>query len=293
MLFRSPGEQDPPHPLHDLLETGYAYRFFYNNPTQQAQMFQIVGGTDNLARAFARRLDGRIEYQAAAVEIRQDEGGVLLRYRQFGHVFEARGSYLVCAAPLTMLRDLPGDIRPEARAAMREVEYARTGKIGLQFKRRFWEEDERIFGGISWTDQTITQIMYPSTGFLGTRGVVVGSYAWDDQAEAIGKLRHAERVKLALEQGRKIHPQYDAEHENSFSVYWPKVPWTLGGWAEWKPEQRTGAYATLCRPDGRFHFAGEHLSYLTGWMAGALESARVAVASVHERAAKETQRRAG
>ena len=37
-------------------------------------------------------------------------------------------------------------------------------KVGLQFARRCWEEDEAIYGGISWTNLPIRQIWYPSTG---------------------------------------------------------------------------------------------------------------------------------
>ncbi len=41
-------------------------------------------------------------------------------------------------------------------------------KVGLQFKRRFWEEDEAIYGGISYTDLPIRKIGYPSNyGFNG------------------------------------------------------------------------------------------------------------------------------
>jgi monoamine oxidase len=38
------------------------------------------------------------------------------------------------------------------KAAIDAVPYSSSVKIGLQFKRRFWEEDEAIYGGISYTD---------------------------------------------------------------------------------------------------------------------------------------------
>ena len=40
-------------------------------------------------------------------------------------------------------------------AAIAAVPYAAAIKVGLQFKRRFWEEDDRIYGGISYTDLPI------------------------------------------------------------------------------------------------------------------------------------------
>ena len=63
------------------------------------------------------------------------------------------------------------------KAAIDAVPYSGSVKIGLQFKRRFWEEDEAIYGGISLTDLPIQQIAYPNTGFNGTgRGVLLGAY---------------------------------------------------------------------------------------------------------------------
>ena len=63
------------------------------------------------------------------------------------------------------------------RAAISAVPYAPAVKIGLQFSRRFWEEDEHIFGGISYTDQPIRQIGYPNYGFnRGGKGVLLGAY---------------------------------------------------------------------------------------------------------------------
>ena len=55
----------------------------------------------------------------------------------------------------------------------------RVVKVGLQFKRRFWEEDEQIYGGITYTDLPIGQISYPSSGFFGDgKGVLLGAYIW-------------------------------------------------------------------------------------------------------------------
>ena len=66
------------------------------------------------------------------------------------------------------------------KAAVDAVPYASAVKFGLQFSRRFWEEDEHIFGGISYTDLPIRQISYPSTNFnAGGKGVLLGGYTFD------------------------------------------------------------------------------------------------------------------
>ena len=84
--------------------------------------------------------------------------------------------------------------------------YAATGKIGLQFKRRFWEEDDGIYGGASRTDQEIQQIVYPSTGFLGRKGILIGYYQTNGMLAAVmGTRTPAQRTEVALAQGELIH----------------------------------------------------------------------------------------
>ena len=158
-----------PLPLRELLgsRTGY-----YLNPNYDYQptMMQIAGGSDRLPQALAAQLKGKIVFQAAAREIRQNEKGVSVVYADRGgslHKLEA--DYLVCALPLTVLSTLDTDFTQRYKDAIASVPYSAAGKMGLQFKRRFWEEDDHIFGGSSRTDQDIQQIIYPSTGFSGRR----------------------------------------------------------------------------------------------------------------------------
>ena len=162
-----------------------------------------------------------------------------------------------------------------------------VGKIGLPFRRRFWEEDDRIYGGISWTDQNITQIFYPNTDYLGSHGgVLVGYYHFGPDAAEVGKFAPADRVAHAVAQGERLHPQYRAEYAGgAFSVAWQRIPYSLGGWASWSEEARGRLYPILNEPDGPFYLAGEHLTYLGGWMAGAFESAKAVVSALHERVA--------
>lgn len=165
--------------------------------------------------------------------------------------------------------------------------YIQTGKIGLQFKRRFWEEDEQIFGGITHTNNELTQIFYPSYDYLSKKGILIGYYNFNEKAKMVGDLSVPDREKLALEKGSQIHPQYRQEFENSFSVSWHKTKYNRGGWAVYNSDVRKTHYAALLKPDKNVYFAGEHTTYLTAWMAGAFESTRSVVAAVHSRLAEQ------
>ena len=55
------------------------------------------------------------------------------------------------------------------RDAIDHLPYRAALKIGMQFKRRFWEEDEQIYGGITYTNQPNSLIGYPN-GDISSKG---------------------------------------------------------------------------------------------------------------------------
>ena len=279
------GEMDDPYDLAALIRTGFgdaysdAYAF-----NQQPTMFEPVGGMDRLAHAFADRLDSVITYHARVDGIHKTPSGVRVTYRdRHDEPHDVAGEYCICTIPLSVLKDIPADFSPPMSEAIRAIDYAATGKIGLQFARRFWEEDDHIFGGVTRTNMDITQIWYPCHDYFADKGVLIGYYNFGETAEAMADLDLAAREEQALAQGRKIHPQYEQEFETSFSVAWHKLPFQRGGWATYTEETRTAYYPTLIEPDGPIYLAGDHTSYLTGWMAGAFESAHRVVDALHTR----------
>jgi monoamine oxidase len=281
------GTASAPLPLGDLLgsKTGLYLQGEY---LTQSTMLQVVGGTDRLAAGFAAKLGDRIVYGAEVLEIQQSEGSVTAVYVKNGKSHTATASFAVCAMPLPVLASLKvAHFDSDVKKALSSVPYASAGKMGLQFSRRFWEEDDRIFGGISKTDQDISQIVYPSSNYLGRKGVLIGYYQNGAKADAMAKRTHAERLEAALSQGERIHPQYRKEFETAFSVSWQNVRWNRGGWAQYSADARKATYPMFLRPDGRLYFAGDHVSYLTGWMAGALESAQQVATAIHTRASRE------
>ena len=170
--------------------------------------------------------------------------------------------------PVAVLSGFRGPLAPGAHSA---ASYDGAGKIGLQFRRRFWEEEDQIYGGRSWTDQEIGQIIYPSHGFSGRKGILIGYYM--DFKGTMRERTAAERERLALEQGARIHSQYTTEFETAFSVSWPRVPWSRGSWRS-ESAVAHEALIALRRPDGRVHFAGDYMTDMSSWMQGAFESAR-------------------
>ena len=275
--------------MHDIL-TSRLWRGLQNFLSYdfQTTMFQPVGGMGRIGEAFARQLPNVIRYGAKATAIRQDERGVTVTFEDLargGTIEEARADWCVCALPLTILSQLPVNVSAPMKAAIDAVPYSSSVKIGLQFKRRFWEEDEHIFGGISYTDLPIRQISYPSTGYnAGGKGVLLGGYTFGGpNSFELTAMSPAERIKQALECGAQIHPQYLDEFDTGVSVAWHRAPFTLGCAGEWTEETRRAHYDNLCQIDGRIVLAGEHASYIPAWQEGAILSSLDAIARLHKR----------
>jgi monoamine oxidase len=69
--------------------------------------------------------------------------------------------------------------------------------------------------------------------------------------------------------------------ETMFVKIWHKDPWTKGALGIPGPGQLTSILLGAEQPEGRVHFAGEHLSRFQGWMQGALESGLRAMREVN------------
>ncbi|MBS1604842.1 MAG: flavin monoamine oxidase family protein [Bacteroidetes bacterium] len=291
--IESPGPGDregrlgDPLALAAMLQSGLLDPDFYNVAEYtyelQGTLFQAVGGMDRIAAAFQQRLGRLIHLNAEVSSIRNSDDGVKVVYRDGAGDKSLLADLCICTIPLPVLSNIDHNFSSDVSRAIDSVVYMNTGKIGLQFKRRFWEEDDGIYGGITHTNNQLTQLFYPSNDYLSGKGILIGYYNFNDKAVATGNLSYRQREELALDKGSQIHPQYRQEFETSFAVSWHKTKYSLGGWALYSPEERQSLYKPMLQPDRQVYFAGEHMTYLNAWMAGALESARSVVAALHSR----------
>jgi monoamine oxidase len=281
-----PGE---PLALSEILKSRM-WRYLQNFALHEFQttMFQPVGGMDMIGKAFAREVGDLIRYESKVTRIQQNDRGVTVTFtdaKNPANPQQASADWCVCTIPLSILSQLPVDVGAPMKAAIDSVPYASAVKVGLQFKRRFWEEDDAIFGGISYTDLPIRQIAYPNTAYnTKGQGVLLGAYLFEGaNAYEFTSLAPAERVARAVEFGAQLHPQYRTEYENGIAVAWHRVPFTLGCAGSWSDAARAQHYDNLCQIDGRILLAGEHASYIPAWQEGAILSALDAIARLHRR----------
>ncbi len=281
-----PGVVKPPRPFVDVLNSDtWKTLGSVTNYEQQRTMFQPVGGMDRIAKGFEAQVGKYIRYSTQVKSFRQNDKGVEIAYVDGdGKSGTIKADYCICTIPLSVLRQMDIQVSPKFKAAIGEVSYALVGKIGLQMKRRFWEEDHSIYGGhVYFDDPEILTMSLPSTGWQSKKGVILGYYQFGSQAAKVSALSPGERQALAGRAGERVFPGYADSIEKSFSAAWHRIDHNLGGWAQWTDDGRANAYPTLCEPDGRLYLAGEHLSYITGWQAGGIESAWQQIGKLHAR----------
>jgi monoamine oxidase len=282
------GEESKPYALTDVLHSN-AWKVLssVSDWDQQRTMFQPKGGMYMIPTGFLKNIDPRlIRYNMVVEKMRQDANGVEVSVvDNKGQRSVVKADYCLCTIPLSVLKSIDNGLSAAHKTAMNGIAYAPVGKIGLQMKRRFWEEDEWIYGGHIYTDDAdIGSVSLPSTGWLGRKGVLLGYYNFAANAAKVSALSLPDRTKRALAFGEKVFPgQYASNFETSFSVAWHRVQYNLGGWGVWSEEARARDYPVLLEPDNRIYLAGEHLSHLGGWQAGGIESAWMQIDAMHKR----------
>jgi len=276
---RQRGELLPTRQLQQLvteffweLRTSFSHGF-----DQQPTMLQPVGGMDRIARAFEARVAADIVFEAVVSEIRKTAGGTRVVYTDRSATLTAvDADYCVVTIPAPVLTNIANDFSAAHRAEIAGFRYSSALRVAFQ-SPRFWEREHNIFGGITWTDQPITQIWYPNHGFLEPEGIVLGAYVFDGPAgTAFANQSPQQRIDSALAQASTVHPQFATMARHGISVAWQKVPFQMGGWGTSDP-------SVLLGPDDAVFFAGEHLSILQGWQEGAILSAYAAIDAVVQR----------
>lgn len=291
---QSDGKIANPYPLKDLLpfaaatlQSAGGYLAATATFDWQTTLVKPKNGVGELFEVgYKKALGDRLHLNSPVTEIHQDENGVRVVYtdKASGQDKELTGDYIMCNIPLSVLIKMNADFSSDFTTAMRSVPYDMALRMGIGFKRRFWEEDDWIYGGQSFSNISELGILsYPDDNYNAKGGAMLAMYNFDTDAAHVSSLPYDERVELALKYGSKIHPQMRDEFISGFSVAWHLEPYSLGAWPSYTDRTRAEVMPVLQEPDGRIYLVGEHLSYVNAWMEGAVQAAWLQVDKLHKR----------
>jgi monoamine oxidase len=237
-------------------------------------LFEIDGGMDRLPSAFFPHLEQRLRFGARMVAIDQSDRSVIVHYKTAAGRFSVTGDHAIVTVPFPVLRHVEAikPFSPAKQRAIRQLHYDASAKILFQCRRRFWEDDDGIYGGGTVSDLPIRATYYPDHGRETGRGVMLASYTWSEDAQRWGSLSPSDRISEALEDVAQIHPQVTTEFEVGASHMWHDDEFAGGAFALFDPGQQTLLQPAIVAPEGRIHFAGEHTSLAHAWIQGAIES---------------------
>jgi monoamine oxidase len=273
---RAAAVPNDPLPMHALLDANLWDGLVAEEIVDwQPTMFQPVGGMDRIPAAFEKRLGGIIRHGAVVQQISQSDTGVSVVYRENGtgaaHTVSA--DYCICAMPLSVLRSVKADFDPDVRRAILGSSYDSAYKIAWDAPR-FWEKEYAIYGGLSYLQQTVGVVWYPSAKFFSERGVIVSGYSIEN-GTPFGRLPTMQaKLNASRHSVELLHPGHGKDLTNPVYVNWGEIPYNLGSWVSGFGRGDSGALREcLLTADRRVYFAGDHTSHLVGWQEGAALSA--------------------
>lgn len=255
---------------------------FHDIIDMQATMLQPVGGMDRIPAAFATALGEAIVLNAQVVSLTRKGAGVEAVWRDANGVSHAvSADHCICTIPFPVLAGIQNDFGAACKTVIGAARYADSVKIAFQ-SPRFWETNDHIYGGLSFTDRDTLMTWYPSGRFLKPTGILVAGYSFADPATRLGSLPLAEGHAYARESVERLHPGQSRHLSDGVTVHWSSVPYSLGIEGHIARSDPAG-YTLMSEPDGPYLFAGEHLSHVGAWQQGAIVSGWRAVNAIAAR----------
>jgi monoamine oxidase len=214
----------------------------------------------------AASLSEKIIYAAPVKRIERDAACVRAFFDENGSTRTMTGDYLICAVPFGVIRkiEISPPLSSKKMKAIAETTYASITRAFIQTSDRPWVD--KGLNGFGITDDPM-EVWQPAFN-QPARGGILMAYARGKYSERLTGMPEGERVDHVMSQMERLFPGARASFESSATKCWDLDEWARGAWAD----TNWGKLYKIFRPEGRIHFAGDHLSTASSWMQGALES---------------------
>ncbi|WP_161568370.1 flavin monoamine oxidase family protein [Anaerobacillus alkaliphilus] len=255
----------------------------------QISFHAIEGGNDQLPHQLYSQVKNEIYLNERVIRIdaKQEEITIFSSNTVSSNITTLKADKVILAIPFSSLKMV--DINPrvlftnEKWQAIRELRYVPLSRIGIEFKKRFWEE-QGYYGGQTITDLPMRYTFLPSQG-LGSPGpaIITASYTLGADTLPWEAMSNTDRLAFILQQLTTLYGEVVyKEYVSAVAVNWRQHPFIQGGFGVLKAGDVRQFAQHLSTPEHHFHFAGEHTSSHPGWIEGAVESGVRAAYEVHQ-----------
>ncbi|MCC3859905.1 flavin monoamine oxidase family protein [Pseudemcibacter aquimaris] len=274
------GKLSEPFALAELLKVKSGARWL--TADHPAVMYQAKGGMDQIPFAMEKTLKrGTIKYNKEVINIQHSEDDVTVTTKDMknGKIREEKADFVISTIPFSVLSNIENNFSADIKDALKGATSAPAFKIGLQFTRRFWEEDDTIYGGATFSDiENHYQTSYPSSNLFGKNGdVMLTNYKYGGGSVELSNMSIAERIEHSLMCGEKFHPGQFRKHYNgqAISKSWHRDRFALGGSSSFRSaRQRRKNVPIVLKGEKRVIFSGGGMApFHAAWMTGAIEAA--------------------
>lgn len=227
-------------------------------------LLKVVGGNDRLPYEMAESLRGQIQYGSPVVHIERSEEQVRVTTAVGPRHVTLTADRVVCAVPFPVLRRIqvsPDWSEGKARS-IGQARYISGFRYFFQTRSRSWERRGETGFGVT----ELGEVWNQSHDVAGTRSIV--SFYANRVPQLIPSTEGRRTISLA--HTSRIIPDLEEDLEATAVKVWDDDPWAAG--AGLLPTSLAGYEAEASGPEGRVHFAGEHVSSRPLWMEGAIES---------------------
>ncbi|KFU84381.1 L-amino-acid oxidase, partial [Chaetura pelagica] len=251
------------------------------------RFFEITGGFDQLPKAFLKALPDVVRFNCTVEKIMTQDNQVQVFYRAPDTLAPSRISadYVLVTSTAKATRHIHfhPPLSPPKTQALRSIHYAGATKIILVCSQKFWEQDG-IRGGPSITDHPSRFIYYPNHNFSSGVGVILASYTWNEDSLFFLSLSDQACLDVVYQDLAEIHQlnkDFLQEICDRYVIHkWELDQHSMGAFAAFTPFQFVDYSQELFQPEGRVHFAGEHVAQPHGWLETAVKSAVRAASNI-------------
>ena len=294
-LANEPGRPMSPLALDEILRSRVWDDFIFRDQEYfwQASLMEPVGGMDNFVKAFGRQqlterngtIEGLIRFGAKVTAIENGDDKVTIAY-------DDGGSERALAADFCISHDPDPDLQDAAHQSAGAPTWSAAREAADAGGRQ-----GRLAGGaVLGNEGSASTAASPGPPIRSRRSGIrrrasCRARACSPAPTCTGRrpsrsmrCRWRERLQIAKDQAEKLHPGFAAAVEHGIAIGWNNMEFERFAWAD-EGDPQFGTHAqVLATPQGRFHMAGDQVTFWSGWQEGAILAAWEAVKSIDRQA---------